>query len=121
MTRLLLAGLLAGVAFAASAQSAGTTAPSTTVGKAVEPTSPNDVHSEGVARDLRDHTCLRETGSLITTTQNQRTLRTAQRQGQPTVEMKCANFGRAYTQEDIRNTGAIDLADALRRLDPSVR
>lgn len=120
MTRLLLAGLLAGVAFAASAQSTGTVASSNAVGTAVEPTAPNDVQSEGVARDLRDHTCLRETGSLITTSHNQRTLRTAQRQGQPTVEVKCANFGRAYTQEDIRNTGASGLADALRKLDPGV-
>ncbi|MGN6512319.1 MAG: hypothetical protein ACTHKZ_01925 [Lysobacteraceae bacterium] len=121
MTRLLLAGLLAGVAFAASAQSTGATQSTRSVGSTVEPTSPSDVHSEGVARDVRDHTCLRETGSLITTSQNQRTLRTAQRSGQPTVEVKCANFGRAYTQEDIRNTGASGLADALRRLDPSVR
>ena len=28
--------------------------------------------------------------------------------------------GRSYTQDDIRRTGAIDLADALRRLDPAV-
>ena len=65
MKRLLLAGLLAGVAFSASAQS---------VGVAVQPTVQDDIHSDIATRDVRDHTCLRETGSLITTAQNQRAL-----------------------------------------------
>ena len=115
MTRLLLAGLLAGVAFAsiqpASAQSVGT---------AVQPTVQDDLHSDATTRDVRDHTCLRETGSLIATAQNQRALRNARKHGDANVEVKCADFGRAYTQDDIRRTGAVDLADALRQLDPSV-
>lgn len=115
MTRLLLAGLLAGVAFAsiqpASAQSVGTT---------VQPTVQDDIHSDVTTRDVRDHNCLRETGSLITSAQNQRTLREARRHGDANVEVKCAEFGRAYTQDDIRRTGAVDLSDALRQLDPTV-
>ncbi|NUS38340.1 MAG: hypothetical protein HOQ02_04875 [Lysobacter sp.] len=111
MIRLLLAGLLAGAAFAASAQSAGV---------AVQPTVQDDLRTDVTTRDVRDHTCLRETGSLVTTAQNQRALRRARAQNQPTVEVKCADFGRAYTQDEIRRTGALNLADALRQLDPTV-
>ena len=111
MKRLLLASLLAGFAFAASAQSVGTT---------VEPTVQDDLHSDIATRDVRDHKCLRETGSLIATAQNQRTLRQARRAGDATVEVKCSAYGRAFTQDDIRRTGAIDLSQALRQLDPSI-
>ena len=110
MKRLLLTSLLAGFAFAASAQSVGVT---------VQPTVQDDLRSDVATRDVRDHNCLRETGSLITTSQNQRALRRARAQKEPTVEVKCADYGRAYTQDDIRRTGAINMADALRQLDPS--
>ena len=34
---------------------------------------------------------------------------------------KCVNAtGRSYTKDDLDSTGAIDLSDALRRLDPAV-
>jgi hypothetical protein len=112
MKRLLLAGLLAGVAFSASAQS---------VGYAVQPTVQDDIHSDVATRDVRDHTCLRETGSLIATSRNQRALRRARAQGEASVEIKCAEYGRSYTQEDIRRTGAINLSDALHQLDPTIR
>ena len=46
MKRLLLASLLAGVAFAASAQSVGTT---------IQPTVQDDIHSDAATRDVRDH------------------------------------------------------------------
>ena len=110
MKRLLLASLLAGVAFAASAQSVGTT---------VQPTVQDDIHSDVATRDVRDHTCLRETGSLIATAQNKRAMRQARANGDATVEVKCSAYGRAFTQDDIRRTGAVDLADALRNLDPA--
>ena len=110
MKRLLLTSLLAGFAFAASAQSVGMT---------VQPTVQDDLRSDVGTRDVRDHHCLRETGSLITTSQNQRALRRARAQKEPTVEVKCADYGRAYTQDDIRRTGAVNMADALRQLDPS--
>ena len=110
MKRLLLTSLLAGFAFAASAQSVGVT---------VQPTVQDDLRSDVGTRDVRDHHCLRETGSLITTSQNQRALRRARAQKDATVEVKCADYGRAYTQDDIRRTGAVNMADALRQLDPS--
>ena len=110
MKRLLLTSLLAGFAFAASAQSVGVT---------VQPTVQDDLRSDVGTRDVRDHHCLRETGSLITTSQNQRALRRARAQKDPTVEVKCADYGRAYTQDDIRRTCAVNMADALRQLDPS--
>lgn len=111
MKRLLLASLLAGVAFAASAQSVGTT---------VQPTVQDDIRSDIATRDVRDHNCLRDTGSLITAAQNRRAVRQARARGDAAVEVKCAAYGRAYTQDDIRRSGAIDLADALRNLDSAV-
>jgi len=110
MNRLLLAVLLAGTAFAASAQSVGTT---------TQPTVQDDLRSDVATRDVRDHNCLRDTGSLITSAQNQRALRRARANRDATVDVRCAGYGRAYTQDDIRRTGAIDLADALRQLDPA--
>jgi len=110
MNRLLLAVLLAGTAFAASAQSVGT---------ATQPTVQDDLRSDVATRDVRDHNCLRDTGSLITSAQNQRALRRARANRDATVDVRCAGYGRAYTQDDIRRTGAIDLADALRQLDPA--
>ena len=35
-------------------------------------------------------------------------------------ESTCTGFGRAYTQDDIKRTGAADPAEALRLLDPSL-
>jgi hypothetical protein len=111
MKRLLLASLLAGFAFAASAQSVGVT---------TQPTVQDDIHSDVATRDIRDHTCLRETGSLIATSQNQKALRRGRAQHDARVEVTCASYGRAFTQDDIRRTGALDLSQALRQLDPSV-
>ncbi|MCY7354978.1 MAG: hypothetical protein LH470_07885 [Lysobacter sp.] len=34
---------------------------------------------------------------------------------------RCSTFGRVYTHDDIQRTGAVDLADALRKLDPAIR
>jgi hypothetical protein len=45
--------------------------------------------------------CVRDTGSRIKPSKDQ-----------------CMQSGRTYTREDLDNTGAIDAADALRRLDP---
>jgi len=110
MKRLLLASLFAGFAAAASAQ----------VGVTTQPTVQDDIHSDFATRDIRDHHCLRETGSLIDTAHNQRILRHARAHNEPTVTVACAGYGRAYTQDDIRSTGALDLSQALRQLDPSI-
>lgn len=68
----------------------------------------------------RDTRCLRHTGSRIGVVESRRAARQA-RAGQ-SVEPPCNHrlAGRAYQREDLERTGAIDLADALRRLDPSV-
>jgi hypothetical protein len=51
-----------------------------------------------------DRNCLQSTGSLI-----------------PAKPGECLPVaGRSYSQEDIRRTGAVNTADALRLLDPSV-
>ena len=117
MTRLLIAALLAGMSFGALAQSQ-----SNAVGTATEPVVQDEIKSDVATRDVRDHSCLRETGSLIATAQNQHTLRNARRRNDinGNVEVKCAAYGSAYTQQDLRRTGAVDLSQALRQLDPSI-
>ena len=106
---LLLAGLLAGAAFSASAQS---------VGVATEPAVQDEIRPDAATRDVRDHICLRETGSLISSAQNQRALRRARARHDATVQVACAGYGEAFTQDDIRRTGAVDLSSALRQLSP---
>lgn len=70
---------------------------------AVAPTKP-------VKPSVADRRCLRETGSRISAR------RSARRDG------GCLPVnGRSYSQEELQRTGAVDIADALRRLDPSIR
>jgi hypothetical protein len=38
----------------------------------------------------------------------------------PVKSRECVEFGRSYTQDEVRTTGATSAADALRLLDPSV-
>ena len=64
--------------------------------------------AEAAARDLNDRRCLTQTGSRISPR--------ADSKGR-----KCTGAtGRAYSREDLDRTGAVDLAEALRRLDPAV-
>lgn len=59
--------------------------------------------------DVTDRSCLKETGSRLAPRPDSK-------------GRKCVNAtGRSYTKEDVDRTGAIDLKDALRRLDPAVR
>ena len=60
-----------------------------------------------------DRFCIRETGSRIT----------ASREARSRSERDaCINAGgRVYTREDIERSGGVDVKDALRRLDPSIR
>ena len=93
-------GLLLLASGAASAQTAATPPASDTLKAARAP----------AATDAVDRVCLRETGTLIRT-------RRAARAGE-----RCPShqFGRVYTQEDLRSTGQTDIAQALRMLDPSI-
>lgn len=57
--------------------------------------------------------CIEETGSRIVASRNARSA---------DERKECVDAGgRVYTREDIERSGSTDLADALRRLDPSIR
>lgn len=98
--------VLVTLVFSASAQ---TPTPATSA-KPADTTSHGPTAADTPIADERptDRNCLKETGSRIAPT--------ADRKGR-----KCVNVaGRAYDREDIDRTGAIDLGDALRKLDPAV-
>jgi len=100
MNKLLVSILLSTFAFAASAQTVSADATAQAQDKSA------DVTVITGDKSLNDRHCMRETGSHIVGRHRKACL---------------AADGRAYTREDIDVTGAVDLADALRRLDPSVR
>lgn len=111
MSRMILtsaiASLLCGIAFVASAQN-------TSVALGVDA---NAGDAQVDARAATDASvdrpfCLRETGSQITTRYNSR---------REERDKQCVSaHGRAYSREDIDRTGETDIADALRKLDPSI-
>ncbi len=108
MTRILLAVLLTAFAGAAAAQ---------TVTVAKESGETETVQAAEVEAPAREplRTCMRNTGSRIVAAQNLR----AEKEGKP---QRCANgFGRVYTSDDLDRSGHINLADALRSLDTSIR
>lgn len=103
MNKILIAALLTLSAGAAMAQS---------VSVAVSAGKGAAVVSAADQKDA-DAFCLRQTGSHLRSV-------TPKAHGDRAVE--CASEpGRVYTREDIDRTGAISTADALRRLDPSIR
>lgn len=107
MTRLLLAALLTFFAGAAVAQTVTVTKETGEV-ETVQT-------AEAAAPREPVRTCLRSTGSRVTAAQNVR----AAKDGKP---QRCAPVtGRVYTSEDIARTGQVDIYDALRMLDPSIR
>ena len=112
MKRLALTAALLGLAFAASAQTAAPAAaepadPQTTDAAPTDASAKQD-KADAKKNELADRNCLQYTGSRLIR---------ADSKGR-----KCANAtGRSYSKEDIDRTGAIDLRDALRKLDPSVR
>lgn len=104
----LVAGLLAAMAFGANAQSASVSA-----GVEVKPDGAPVAEEDGGRVDPH---CLRHTGSRITASRAAASRASARRQ------KRCAPvFGRVWTREDLERTGRIDIADALRTLDPSIR
>jgi hypothetical protein len=96
------AALLLSSALPAFAQD--TAAPSAQPVAAAKPAAQDEAHVERL--------CLRETGTLI----RPRAGRTPRRGDCPSMQA-----GRVYTREDLRATGEIDMADALRKLDTSIR
>jgi len=106
--RLLALCCAATFAFAASAASAQ----SASVGVSAE--------TGTATRDVSDRFCLRQTGTRINS--RIRAAATATQDGAKSDRQHCAlGPGRSYTREDINMTGRVDLADALRALDPSIR
>jgi hypothetical protein len=98
MSRFAMLLLAASAAFAAGTPARAQDAP---------PGSGADAHTRATPHAVvrpGDRNCLRSTGSLI-----------------PPKPGECLPVaGRSYSQEDIRRTGAVNTADALRMLDPSV-
>ncbi len=107
MTRLLLAVLFTAFTGAAVAQTV-------TVTKDTGETETVQTTAASAPREPA-RTCLRSTGSRVIEAQNLR----AVREGKP---QRCVNAsGRVYTSEDLERSGHVDLADALRSLDTSIR
>lgn len=116
MKRLALTAALLSLAFTASAQTAApaatdpaapqsaSAASADTSAQAEIPTHRNKADAKD---EIADRNCLKHTGSRVIR---------ADSKGR-----KCANAtGRAYNRDDIDRTGAVDLQDAIRRLDPAV-
>lgn len=99
MTRLLLATALLGLTFGAFAQQS-------------EPEEEARM-SRADRAAANERFCIQETGSRIVATRNARS------RGE---REECVNAGgRVYTRDEIERTGSVDVRDALRRLDPSIR
>ncbi|KRB06638.1 hypothetical protein [Lysobacter sp. Root690] len=109
MKRLMLATALSAFAFVAAAQTPNVQAP---VETAAQPAVQADVRVDANAdtqaqpakKKLSDAYCLRQTGSRI----------------QSKAKQDCAAHGRSYSRDDINGTGEVDVASALRKLDPAV-
>ncbi|MEI2454276.1 hypothetical protein [Lysobacter firmicutimachus] len=104
MKSAMLAATLCAFAFAAAAQT-----PTTDVAAVAQ-----DAHAGRDAKQdaqtaakprADDRYCLRQTGSRI----------------QSRAKQECAAYGRRYDRDDLQRTGEVDVASALRKLDPSVR
>lgn len=120
MTRTLAALLLVAVSGVAAAQTVTVTneAGQTETAR-TEPATPDQVaaadQATAASAEAAAKTCLRSTGSRIVEARNLR----AQREGKP---QQCTNAaGRVYTREDLDRSGYVDLGDALRALDTSIR
>jgi hypothetical protein len=101
----ILLALCVGTAFAQS-ETATTTDPNSTTVVTATP-------EQKDAQKQADMFCLRETGThlkQITTTKSH----------DRAVECATSSPGRTYSREDIERTGALTVAEALRRLDPAI-
>jgi len=114
---LLLASLLTAATFAASAQTATT---SVGVDASAQATSDAnaDARFDANATPQIDRNCLRQTGSRIVARAN--ATRSASDRSDKRGQRCVAANGRVYSREDIDRTGEVDIADALRKLDPAI-
>jgi hypothetical protein len=113
-----LISMLGAVAFSAMAQAAepqATPAADTAAAAQADGAQADDAKKPPVS----DAYCLRHTGSrIISRSEDKADANAATARKSRT----CNNgaIGRAYTRDDLDRTGEIDLADALRKLDPSI-
>ena len=116
---LLLASVIAIVAFAASAQTLTTSVGVDATAQA-QPASDirGDARFDSTAKPQIDRNCLRQTGSRIVARGN--ATRSASDLADKHGKRCVAASGRVYSREDIERTGEVDLADALRKLDPAI-
>ena len=116
---LLLASVIAIVAFAASAQTLTTSVGVDATAQA-QPASDTsgDARFDSTAKPQIDRNCLRQTGSRIVARGN--ATRSASDRTDKHGKRCVAANGRVYSREDIERTGEIDLAAALRKLDPAI-
>lgn len=114
LARITLLAALGACSFAAAAQS------SIDVGASVEAGASGPVAEERInpADEHATHPfCLRSTGSRIATR-----VRSSERDAGSDKRPECLSAsGRVYTKQDLDSTGAVDVAEALRRLDPAIR
>jgi len=112
MKRFALFLMLSTMSVAATAQNA---VPNPVEDPAITPTSDTAATAQLAPKEqaaskneASDRNCLKETGSRIAPRPDSK-------------GRKCVNAsGRSYTKGDLDSTGAVDLNDALRRLDPAV-
>lgn len=122
MKRLLLTSLIAPLAFAAAAQDGAPEARVAAATAQAEAAVDTRASTETTtARDAR-RDCMRYTGSRIVAERN----RNAEDievddVGEMDRDDCVAANGRVYSRDDLQRTGATDIADALRRLDPAIR
>ena len=102
--RIVLACMLSGLATTAIAQTVVTAHPE-----------PTDLLAADAANDVYSHSlCVQDTGSRI------RRARPAPSNTTRPVDCATSSPGRTYSRRDIERTGAFDMAQALRELDPSI-
>lgn len=114
---LLLACLLATVAFAASAQTATSSVGVDASARATTDAN-TDARFDANATPQIDRNCLRQTGSRIVANVN--ATRSASDRSDKRGQRCVAANGRVYSREDIDRTGEVGIADALRKLDPAI-
>jgi len=105
MKRLMIS-LLGALAFTAAAQ----TMPPQTTAAADAPTA---TQADAKKPEINDAYCLRHTGTRILS-------RTDSGKTGKARTCNTSAIGRAYTREDLDRTGEINIADALRKLDPAI-
>jgi hypothetical protein len=92
---------------------AGTAFAQTSVGVDARVSAQADARAQEDAASRTDRYCLRETGTRIAA---------VRRADTRAARDRCvASNGRVYSREDLDSTGRVDIADALRALDPSIR